>query len=50
MNNIVVVEKKSANSSLTRIIDKFEVSNPIKQGYTGVIKNYIYLEQKRILA
>lgn len=34
--------------NLTRIINKFENTNPIKQA--GVIKNYIYVEQKRILA
>lgn len=38
----------STQGTLTRIIDKFENTNPIQQ--TGVIKDYIYVEQKRILA
>lgn len=50
MNNLVVAEKKPAKGTLTRIINTFESSNPIKQTYPGVIKNYIYVEQKRILA
>ena len=50
MYNMVVVEKKPASGTLTRIINKFESTNPIKQNYSGVIKNYIYVEQKRILA
>jgi hypothetical protein len=51
MNNpVVVVEKKPAKGTLSRIINKFETTNPIKQTYPGVIKNYIYVDQKRILA
>ncbi|MEI8390319.1 MAG: hypothetical protein WCG23_10605 [bacterium] len=51
MSNIVVVmEKKPTQGTLTRIINKFESTNPIKQAHHGVIKNYVYVEQKRILA
>ena len=51
MNNLVVVmDKKPAQGTLTRIISKFEISNPITQVHQGVIKNYIYVDQKRVLA
>jgi len=51
MNNIVVVaEKKPAQGTLTRIINKFEATNPIKHNHRGIIKDYIYVEQKRVLA
>ena len=49
MNN-PVVENKPVQGTLTRIINKFEVTNPIKQNYTGIIKDYIYIDKKRILA
>ncbi len=49
MKNLVVVEKKIARGTLTRIIDKFESTNPIKESCSGVIKNYIYVDQKRVL-
>jgi len=50
MNNIVVVvDKKPAQGTLTRIINKFESTNPIKQNHR-IIKDYIYVEQKRVLA
>lgn len=51
MNNLVVVaERKPVQGTLTRIIDKFENTNPIKQVNQSVIKNYVYVEQKRVLA
>ncbi len=55
MSNLVVVAEKKAERSpvqgtLTRIIDKFENTNPMKYVHQGVIKNYIYVEQKRVLA
>lgn len=50
MNYPVVVETKPAKGTLTRITEKFEASNPIKQAHAGIIKNYIYVEQKRIIA
>lgn len=39
-----------AQGTLTRIINKFESTNPIKQNHRGVIKDYIYVENKRVLA
>ena len=50
MNNLVVVGKKPAQGTLTRIINKFETTNPIKHSHDKVIKDYIYVEQKRVLA
>ena len=51
MNNLVIVSgKRPAQGTLTRIIDKFENTNPIKQNQAGIIKNYIYVDKKRILA
>lgn len=50
MNNLTVIENKPVKGTLTRIINTFQSSNPIKQNYPGVIKNYIYVDQKRILA
>ena len=38
-----------AQGTLTRIINKFETTNPIKQNHR-IIKDYIYVEQKRVLA
>ena len=43
-------ELTPAKGTLTRIISKFEITNPIKQNYSGVIKDYIYVDQKRVLA
>jgi len=49
MNKLVIIaETKPVNGTLTRIIEKFEVSNPILQ--TGVIKDYVYIDEKRIIA
>jgi len=50
MNNLVVVQKKIARGTLTKIINKFESTNPIKQSQAGIIKNYIYIDKKRILS
>jgi len=49
MTNLVVMEKKVARGTLTRIIDRFESTNPIKEQYSGVIKNYVYVDQKKVL-
>jgi len=49
MNKLIfIAETKPVNGTLTRIIEKFEISNPIVQ--TGVIKDYIYIDEKRIIA
>lgn len=52
MNNLVIIDKKPATGTITRIIDKFENANPfkLKQNQAGIIKNYIYVENKRIIA
>lgn len=62
MNNMAVVDNSSSKNiidreksipitgTLTRLVDRFEASNPINQDCTGVIKNYIYIHQKRIIA
>jgi hypothetical protein len=49
MNNLVVVETKPARGTLTRITERFEATNPIAQN-AGIIKNYIYIDQKRVIA
>lgn len=50
MNYPAITEKKLVTGTITRIIDKFEASNPIKQNYSGIIKNYIYVENRRIIS
>ena len=62
MKNLVVVEKTNTQNrrgkaetvvskgTLTRIIDRFESANPIKDSCPAVIKDYVYIDQKRLLA
>lgn len=50
MDNLIIIDKKPATGTLTRIIDKFETENPVKQNRARIIKNYIYIENKRIIA
>lgn len=45
-----IAAKTVFSGVLTRLVEKFENSNPIKQNNVGVIKNYVYVEQRRIIA
>ena len=50
MINQAVIEKKPATGTITRIMDIFQVTNPVKQAQPGIIKNYVYVDEKRIIA
>lgn len=48
MNNIAVTKPIKVN--VVRIQEIFQNSNPYKTGISGIIKDYIYVDQKRVIA
>jgi|GEM_PF-2916720 len=45
-----VEEKKTIKCTLTRIEDEFNSSGIYEQKYVNVLKNYIYIPEKKVIA
>jgi hypothetical protein len=47
-NNLVTYEPPKY--TLTRIIEEFEAQETYKQRYMTIVKNYVYLPKKKLIA
>jgi len=50
MFNITVREQKPVKYSLTKIIEDFSSSDIQKSHYANILKNYVYIPEKKLIA
>lgn len=50
MTNTKIVPYNPPKCTLTRIIDEFENQETYKHRYIPILKNYVYVPQKKLIA
>lgn len=50
MIKTAIKEEKPIKCTLTRIVEEFNNSDVYKHNYVNVLKNYIYIPEKKVIA